>query len=86
MKQNKKINVLCAIVGLFVIIFDQAIKFSVLAFVPNGTHIAVCSNVNLVLTYNYGTSFGLLHLFDDCSHVFLHSFCYIRIYKITPNY
>lgn len=60
MNKNRKINVLCAIVGLFVIIFDQAIKFSVLAFVPNGTHIAICPHVNLVLTYNYGTSFGLL--------------------------
>lgn len=60
MKVKSKIDVLCGIVGLFVIILDQAIKFSVLAFVPNGTNIAVCKNVNLVLTYNYGTSFGLL--------------------------
>ncbi|MBQ2176164.1 MAG: signal peptidase II [Alphaproteobacteria bacterium] len=60
MNKIRKVNVLCAIVGLFVIIFDQAIKFSVLAFVPNGTHIAVCQHVNLILTYNYGTSFGLL--------------------------
>ncbi len=60
MNKNRKLNVLCSIVGLFVIIFDQAIKFSILAFIPNGTHIAVCPYVNLVLTYNYGTSFGLL--------------------------
>lgn len=60
MKTNRKVNILCGISGLFVTLFDQATKFSVLAFVPNGMNISVCPYINLVLTYNHGTSFGLL--------------------------
>lgn len=86
MKQNKKINVLCAIVGLFVIIFDQAIKFSVLAFVPNGTHIAVCSNINLVLTYNYGTSFGLLHPSNALQYYLMIALMFFCIVFVTYVY
>ncbi|MDR0640168.1 MAG: signal peptidase II [Holosporales bacterium] len=44
----------------FVVIFDQATKWSVLAFLDPGTVINVCPSVNIVLILNPGTSFGLL--------------------------
>ena len=50
----------CGLVGLFIIIFDQATKFAILAFVPISTSIEVCPNINLTLTFNSGTSFGFL--------------------------
>ena len=61
MSSKKKINIFCGLVCLFAIIFDQATKFAVLAFVPGGSGIEICPYVNLLITFNYGTSFGLLH-------------------------
>jgi signal peptidase II len=43
-----------------VIVFDQASKWSVLAFLERGSVVEVCKYVNIILSYNLGTSFGLL--------------------------
>jgi signal peptidase II len=45
---------------IFAIVIDQAAKFSVLAFLPRGGCIGIFQGMNLVLTFNFGTSFGLL--------------------------
>lgn len=60
MKNNKKVLYFSLLLCLFVIIFDQATKWSILAFIPNGGIVRICSCLNLLLTFNYGTSFGLL--------------------------
>ncbi|MDR3224301.1 MAG: signal peptidase II [Holosporales bacterium] len=56
----KNVHFFSICLGIFVIIFDQATKWSVLAFMEKGEKISVLPFVNLVLTFNYGTSFGLL--------------------------
>lgn len=60
MQTNKKIYIFSFLLCLFVIVFDQATKWSILAFIPTGVVINVCPFVNLLLTFNFGTSFGLL--------------------------
>lgn len=57
---NKKVLYFSFLLSIFVIIFDQATKWSILAFIPNGGIVKICSYFNLLLTFNYGTSFGLL--------------------------
>jgi signal peptidase II len=59
-KELKKGRWFSVLLSLFVVIFDQATKWSILAFLPMGTLVNVCPCVNLVLTFNTGTSFGLL--------------------------
>lgn len=60
MKTDNKVLCFCLLLVIFVIVFDQSTKWSVLAFIPNGSVIKICQYFNLVLTFNYGTSFGLL--------------------------
>ncbi|MDR1488426.1 MAG: signal peptidase II [Holosporales bacterium] len=60
MKYSKKLNFFCFLLCLLVVIFDQAAKFSILAFIPNGACINIFPSFNLTLTFNFGTSFGLL--------------------------
>ena len=60
MTNKRRLYAFCGLIVLFVAMFDQATKFAVLAFIPSGTKVAVCPYVNLLLTFNYGTSFGLL--------------------------
>ena len=50
----------CALLCVFVIAFDQATKWSVLSFLSKPEAVPVFPSLNLVLTFNYGTSFGLL--------------------------
>ncbi len=57
---NKKVLYFSLLLAIFVIIFDQATKWSILAFIPNGGVVRICPYFNLLLTFNYGTSFGLL--------------------------
>jgi signal peptidase II len=56
----RRAHLFSILLGIFVIVFDQATKWSVLAFIERGTVIRVCKYANIVLTYNLGTSFGLL--------------------------
>ena len=60
MNVTKKMLGFCSLLCLFSIILDQATKWSILAFFPKGAVINVCPSFNLVLTFNFGTSFGLL--------------------------
>ena len=60
MTNNKKVLYFSLLLSIFVIIFDQATKWSILAFIPNGGIVKICPYFNLLLTFNYGTSFGLL--------------------------
>ena len=60
MQNNKKIYIFSLLLCFFVIVFDQASKWSILAFIPTGTVINIFPSVNLILTFNFGTSFGLL--------------------------
>lgn len=60
MTEQGKLYTFCGLVCFFVILFDQATKFAVLAFIPSNALVPVCRGINLVLTLNYGTSFGLL--------------------------
>lgn len=60
MNNVKKLNIFCLLLMLFVVIFDQATKFSILAFLPRNACIDVFPGLNMVLTFNFGTSFGLL--------------------------
>lgn len=60
MRNNQKVMCFSLLLSVFVIIFDQATKWSILAFIPNGGVIKICPYFNLLLTFNYGTSFGLL--------------------------
>lgn len=60
MTSIKKLNVFCFLLSIFVIIFDQATKLSVLAFLPRNASISIFPGLNFVLTFNFGTSFGLL--------------------------
>ena len=59
-KKSKKVQIFSLLLCVFVIIFDQATKWSVLAFLPQGSIINICPFLNLILTFNFGTSFGLL--------------------------
>lgn len=59
-KISKKNQIFSLLLCIFVIIFDQATKWSILAFLPQGSTINICPFLNLVLTFNFGTSFGLL--------------------------
>ncbi|MDR2666634.1 MAG: signal peptidase II [Holosporales bacterium] len=60
MENKQKIHSLCALLCLFVVVFDQAVKWSVLAFIPQNTVINVFPGFNLIVTFNTGTSFNLL--------------------------
>ena len=60
MQNNKKVYIFSLLLCFFVIVFDQASKWSILAFIPTGTVINIFPSVNLILTFNFGTSFGLL--------------------------
>lgn len=60
MLNSKRLYIFCSLLCLFVVTFDQATKFTVLAFIPQGTVVSICPCVNLLLTFNFGTSFGLL--------------------------
>ena len=60
METDRKLLMFCGLLCFFIIIFDQATKFTALAFIPTGTVISVCPSINLLLTFNFGTSFGLL--------------------------
>ncbi|MDR1365439.1 MAG: signal peptidase II [Holosporales bacterium] len=60
MTNLKKAHLFSILLGVFVIVFDQATKWSALAFIERGSVVKVCKYVNLVLTCNFGTSFGLL--------------------------
>ena len=50
----------CILTSFFVIIFDQASKFSVLAFLSVNETLSICPFLNITLIFNRGTSFGLL--------------------------
>ena len=60
MTEQHKLYTFCGLISFFVILFDQATKFAVLALIPSNALVSVCRGVNLVLTFNYGTSCGLL--------------------------
>lgn len=60
MKVAQKTYLFCLLICIFVVIFDQATKFAILAFIPKGQALAICPCLNFVLTFNHGTSFGLL--------------------------
>ncbi|MDR1609239.1 MAG: signal peptidase II [Holosporales bacterium] len=60
MTSLRRAHLFSILLGIFVVVFDQATKWSVLAFLERGTVISVCKYANIVLTYNLGTSFGLL--------------------------
>ncbi|MBR1479763.1 MAG: signal peptidase II [Alphaproteobacteria bacterium] len=53
-------HLFCALLCIFVVAFDQATKWSVLFFLSKSEAVPVSPSLNLVLTFNYGTSFGLL--------------------------
>ncbi|MDR1234112.1 MAG: signal peptidase II [Holosporales bacterium] len=55
----------------FVVIFDQATKWSVLAFLSPGEVVRICESVNLVLVLNPGTSFGLLSPHTGAEHILI---------------
>ncbi|MDR2075100.1 MAG: signal peptidase II [Holosporales bacterium] len=59
MRNVSKINSYCLLLCVFVVIFDQAAKFSVLAFLTPNSVINVFTGFNIVLVFNKGTSFGL---------------------------
>ncbi|MDR1288969.1 MAG: signal peptidase II [Holosporales bacterium] len=59
--KNKQISIFCILLFFFIVVFDQATKWSILAFLPPGQVIDIFpSFLNLVLVMNSGTSFGLL--------------------------
>jgi signal peptidase II len=60
MTSLRRAHLFSILLGVFVVVFDQATKWSILAFMERGTAIRVCRYLNIVLTYNLGTSFGLL--------------------------
>ncbi|MBR1943990.1 MAG: signal peptidase II [Alphaproteobacteria bacterium] len=57
---NKKNIIFCVLLCLLTIIIDQASKWVVLSNLNINSSIKVFTGFNLVLTFNYGTSFGLL--------------------------
>jgi signal peptidase II len=59
-KNRKKIHAFCALLCLFAIVFDQAVKWSILAFLPRNGVTSIFPGFNLLITFNTGTSFGLL--------------------------
>ncbi|MBQ8651428.1 MAG: signal peptidase II [Alphaproteobacteria bacterium] len=61
MTNKKKAELFGLIIAVFAIIFDQASKFSILAFLPKGSSIKITEFLNLCLVFNFGTSFGLLN-------------------------
>ncbi len=60
MDDCKKNSIYCIAVCLIIIILDQASKYSVLAFLTQGNVVNIIPGINLVLTFNFGISFGLL--------------------------
>ena len=60
MIRDKKLTWFCLVLCAFSILIDQASKWSILAFPPPGRFLNVFPGLNLVLTFNFGTSFGLL--------------------------
>ncbi|MDR0552776.1 MAG: signal peptidase II [Holosporales bacterium] len=57
---RRNANIFAVLLCMFVVIIDQATKFSVLAFLPKNSVLSVFKGFNIVLTFNFGTSFGLL--------------------------
>ena len=57
---NKKNLIFCILLCLLTIILDQASKWVILSYLNFNSSINVFSGFNLVLVFNYGTSFGLL--------------------------
>lgn len=60
MNQKQRITIFCLIICVFSIILDQATKLSIITFINSGSVVHICKYFNLILTYNTGTSFGLL--------------------------
>ena len=60
MTHKRKTNFFCLFLCLFVLMLDQATKLSITSFINAGTFINICPHFNVVLTFNAGTSFGLL--------------------------
>ncbi|MDR0942401.1 MAG: signal peptidase II [Holosporales bacterium] len=60
MTNLRKVHFFSIFIILFTVVFDQATKWSVLAFLERGEVVEICPYVNLVLHFNFGTSFGLL--------------------------
>jgi signal peptidase II len=48
------------LLAIFVIAFDQATKWSILAFIPITRIVRLLPHINFAITFNMGTSFGLL--------------------------
>lgn len=57
---NKRNLIFCLLLCLLTIILDQASKWVILSYLDFNSIINVFSGFNLVLVFNYGTSFGLL--------------------------
>lgn len=57
---NKKNLIFCLLLCLLTIILDQASKWVILSYLDFNSSINVFNGFNLVLVFNYGTSFGLL--------------------------
>lgn len=57
---NKKNLIFCILLCLLTIILDQASKWVILSYLNFNSSINVFDGFNLVLVFNYGTSFGLL--------------------------
>ena len=57
---NKKNLIFCLLLCLLTIILDQASKWVILSYLDFNSNINIFNGFNLVLVFNYGTSFGLL--------------------------
>ena len=57
---NKKNLIFCILLCLLTIVLDQASKWVILSYLDFNSIINVFNGFNLVLVFNYGTSFGLL--------------------------
>lgn len=57
---NKKNLIFCILLCVLTIILDQASKLVILSYLDFNSSINIFTGFNLVLVFNYGTSFGLL--------------------------
>lgn len=60
MNQKKRATMFCVMFCFFAIVLDQASKLSIISFVNAGSVVKIFPSFNLILTFNTGTSFGLL--------------------------
>ncbi len=92
MTEKGKFEIFSCLMAVMVVVIDQASKFSVLAYLPTGAFYRLNDYLNICLTINFGTSFGILSpntIYQKylliCMTVLLILFLVYMFFKIRNN-